>query len=124
MKTKDIEKLLLLMTLSILLVGLVSAATTNKTTDNKDTKILKETQKSPSNTKVKTTTTKTIDKKTNTSKENKAKTKKSQSKTYTTTASSFKELYNKVEDAKDYKYENYTSYTINLKKEIIFPQKN
>lgn len=116
MKTKDIKKLLLLIALTILLVGLVCAATTNKTTDNKDTKILKETQKSPSNTKVKTTGIKTIDKKTNTSKENKAKTKKSQSKTYTTTASSFKELYNKVEDAKDYKYENYASYTINLKK--------
>ena len=41
MKTKDIKKLLLLIALTILLVGLVNAATTNKTTDNKDTKILK-----------------------------------------------------------------------------------
>ena len=45
MKTKNIEKVLLLITVTILLVGLVSAASVNKTSSTtKDTKIVKETK--------------------------------------------------------------------------------
>ena len=52
MKTRNITKVLLLLAITILLVGLVSAAQTNKTSTTKDTKIVKDNTK----TSVKTAT--------------------------------------------------------------------
>ena len=46
MKSKHIRKVLLLVAITILLVGLASAATTNKTNTNKDTKVIKDNTKS------------------------------------------------------------------------------
>ena len=51
MKSKHIRKVLLLVAITILLVGLASAATTNKTSTNKDTKVIKDNTKT-----IKTTT--------------------------------------------------------------------
>ena len=52
MKTKNVKKVLLLVAITILLVGLVSATTTNQTSTSKDTKVVKDT----ANTNVKTAT--------------------------------------------------------------------
>ena len=66
MKSKNIKKILLFVAITILLVGLVSAASVNKTNNNKDTKIIKETKK-PIKTQ-ESKTLKTITKKNNTAK--------------------------------------------------------
>ena len=118
MKSNHIRKVLLLVAITILLVGLASAATTNKTSTTKDTKIVKDT----TITSVKTATTKTLKepaKKVTNNNVTKKKiennkvnqTKKTSS--YTTSVSNFKQLANKLDELK---HVNYEKYTINLNK--------
>lgn len=117
MKTMNITKVLLLVTITILLVGLVSAATTNKTSTTKYTKIVKDTTKT--NVKTVTKTLKEPAKKVTNNNVTKKKiennkvnqTKKTSS--YTTSVSNFKQLANKLDELK---HVNYEKYTINLNK--------
>ena len=54
MKTNNIKKFLLLVAITILLVGLVSAAQTNKTSTTKNTKVVKDNTKTSVKTATKT----------------------------------------------------------------------
>ena len=77
MKSKNIRKVLLLVAITILLVGLASAATTNKTNTNKDTKIIKDNTKTIKTTPAKTKATTKAVTNNKTQKNNKVKEKTS-----------------------------------------------
>ncbi len=114
MKTKTLQKVLLLIAITILLVGLVSATTTNKTSTTKDTKVVKESSKT--SVKTATKTVKEPAKKVTNNTVSKKKIIKnycniSKKSDIINNASSYDELVSNVERANYFK-----NYTINLKK--------
>ena len=98
MKSKHIRKVLLLVAITILLVGLASAATTNKTNTNKDTKIIKDNTKN-----IKTTT---------------AKTKKATTKTVTSNKTQTNKVKEKTSEKKTHKIEKIKQKNTKTKTEI------
>ena len=117
MKTNNIKKFLLLVAITILLVGLVSAAQTNKTSTTKNTKVVKDNTKTSVKTATKTikepakkvTNNKNVTKKEITKKPTN-QTKKSESNTFD--VSNFNALHSTLTDT----YE--AVITINIKSEI------
>ena len=117
MKTRNITKVLLLLAITILLVGLVSAATTNKTSTAKNTKVVKDTTKTSVETATKSikepakkVTDNTITKKEITKKPLNQTRKTAATKTYT--VSNFKTLHSALTS------DNYKKVNINIKSNI------
>ena len=116
MINKNIKKIFLLVTLTILIIGLVSATETSKASPTKTTQMVKETQKVAD-----TTAARSVTKKNNLKQNNISQSKKSggsststtTSKKYITTVTTYSDLVKQVNNAKKTKG---ASYTINLKK--------
>ncbi|MBR0472260.1 MAG: hypothetical protein IJI98_06130 [Methanosphaera sp.] len=111
MMNKNIKRMFLLLTLIFLLVGVVSAAETVSDDTVKDTTL---TSAKPVDTINEVKYEKNINKQNNKdTKTGSANTTDTKASTYTTTAANYKQLSDKINQAKK---SNYTTYTINLKK--------
>ena len=118
MKIKNVNKVLILVIVTLLFVGIVGATGVNKTNLKKDTKFVKQCEKTVTtpiklnSTTKKQKSEKDIFKKINNKTSNNKAIKKSNV-DYSADVSSYSELCDKINEAKE---SDYDSYSINLKK--------
>ena len=123
MRVKNVNKVLILVIVTLLFVGIVGATEINKTNMKKDTKIVKQSQKTVSvpiklnSTTKKSKSQKDIIKKINNKTSKNIKAIKKSNVDYSADVSSYSELCDEINEAKD---SDYDSYSINLKKEVLW----